>query len=398
MDDPMRELEPTLRHIADRWDGERTDRTLIGLERKRRRARTRARAAVAGGLLSLLAVGAFLLLPGALPRIDRAQRSQDALHTVLADGSHIWRRDAHSEVTVAQTSPLRSELELVRGAARFEVTRREPRLFRVRAGDVTVEVLGTVFDVERVASRTRVSVSRGRVAVSFHAERVELAAGEAGIFPPSGEAARLEGASGGVADELESSAAQPAAPATSPRSSGPAPHVRPKTAAARARGLSAAPSWRAPAEQGEFERAYELLARSPTPVADDVEELLLAADAARLSGHAAAALPFLQRVVERHGRDSRASLAAFTLGGVLMQQLGRPREAESAYARSRELAPNSSLAEDALARQVEAASRAGDAAQARKLAGEYVARYPSGRRLHAVQRFGSLMPSPRAPP
>jgi outer membrane protein assembly factor BamD (BamD/ComL family) len=50
------------------------------------------------------------------------------------------------------------------------------------------------------------------------------------------------------------------------------------------------------------------------------------------------------------------------------------------------------LAEDALARQVEATYRAGDTARARTLATEYLARYPKGRRVHAVQRFGGLTP------
>jgi transmembrane sensor len=121
-----------------------------------------------------------------------------------------------------------------------------------------------------------------------------------------------------------------------------------------------------------------------------VQELLLAADAARLSGHPAQAEPFLRRVMERHASDPRASLAAFTLGGVLMNQLGRPREAEAAYARARALSLSDALAQDAVARQVEAAHRAGDTTRARKLALQYLDRYPNGRRVNAVRRFGGL--------
>jgi transmembrane sensor len=121
-----------------------------------------------------------------------------------------------------------------------------------------------------------------------------------------------------------------------------------------------------------------------------VEELLLAADAARLSGHPEAALPYLERVVDDHARDSRAPVAAFTLGGVLMQQLGRARDAEVAYGKARALSLHSSLAQDALARQVEAAHRAGDATRARALATEYLQQFPAGRRIKAVRRFGGL--------
>ena len=42
------------------------------------------------------------------------------------------------------------------------------------------------------------------------------------------------------------------------------------------------------------------------------------------------------------------------------------------------------------ARQVEALSRAGDSSAALQLAEDYVRRFPSGRKLRSVQRFGGL--------
>jgi len=50
-----------------------------------------------------------------------------------------------------------------------------------------------------------------------------------------------------------------------------------------------------------------------------------------------------------------------------------------------------SLAEDALAREVEAWSRAGETETARVQALIYSQRYPQGRRVHAVRRFGGLL-------
>ena len=90
-------------------------------------------------------------------------------------------------------------------------------------------------------------------------------------------------------------------------------------------------------------------------------DLLLAGDVARLSGHAAAAVAPLSRAVTLHPGDPRAPLAAFTLGRVHLEDLGAPRDAAIAFARARELAPDGPLAEDALAREVEAWSRAGEA-------------------------------------
>ena len=94
--------------------------------------------------------------------------------------------------------------------------------------------------------------------------------------------------------------------------------------------------------------------------------------------------------MEAHSDDPRAALAAFTLGRVLLDELGRPREAQDAFSRARSLAPAAPLAEDALAREVEAASRAGDVARARALAVEYEVAYPAGTRLRAVRRHGGL--------
>jgi hypothetical protein len=73
---------------------------------------------------------------------------------------------------------------------------------------------------------------------------------------------------------------------------------------------------------------------------------------------------------------------------VLLDELGRPREAADAFARAR--ASGGPLAEDALARQVEAASRAGDMAKGRELAREYLRLFPKGRRAKAVSRFSDL--------
>jgi transmembrane sensor len=67
-----------------------------------------------------------------------------------------------------------------------------------------------------------------------------------------------------------------------------------------------------------------------------------------------------------------------------------PREAEAAYARARATSLSGALAQDALARQVEAAHRAGDDGLARSLARDYLERYPQGRRVNAVRRFGGL--------
>jgi transmembrane sensor len=115
-----------------------------------------------------------------------------------------------------------------------------------------------------------------------------------------------------------------------------------------------------------------------------------AADAARLSGHPSNAVRYLESVVDRHARSPVAPLAAFTLGRVYLDQLGQPSQAAAAFERARKLSPHGSLAQDALAREVEALSKGGNAQKAYQRALEYLKRYPSGQRLRAVQLYGGL--------
>lgn len=238
------------------------------------------------------------------------------------------------------------------GAARFSVPHDEGRPFVVTAGDVTVEDLGTTFTVRFTAvDRLNVAVDEGRVRVRAGETDTEVAAG-----------ATLEVPVGPIA----------AAPVKQERAA--------RTVAA---------SWRPLAERGQYEEARTALRKAgPSAVRNDTADLLLAADAARLSGHPAEAVPYLDRVVHGHAHDPRAGLAAFTLGRVLLDELGRPNEAVDAFALARSF--GGPLAEDALAREVEAASRAGDVTRSRELALLYRRLYSSGRRAKAVSRFGGL--------
>ncbi|HEX5064036.1 MAG TPA: hypothetical protein VFV99_31870 [Kofleriaceae bacterium] len=145
-------------------------------------------------------------------------------------------------------------------------------------------------------------------------------------------------------------------------------------------------TWRELARVGEYERAYEVL----DGVHENADDLLMIADVMRLSHHPAEATEPLRRVVRDHADDPRASLAAFTLGRVLLDDLGEAREAAGAFADAIRLAPQGPLAEDALARRVEALARAGDTDEAHALAFQYLDQFPRGRWLRMVRRFGGL--------
>ncbi|MET0388006.1 MAG: FecR domain-containing protein [Polyangiales bacterium] len=437
---PDHSLPAALSHIDDRWDAARTERGLPEVHRRLQRARRRRALLASAGASVAMMVLAYALWPSStLPDADHITRFED--------GSQIELLDANARIVVDEVTRQRMSVQLLDGRVHVEVARRPERRFRVRAGDVVVEVLGTAFDLERAGPRTRVAVTRGRVAVHWPNGSTELAAGEAGWFPKEEAPAEATAADGGSVNELantpeplpgtrvsrrgqpaahmarlsskrgqsahadpqqtstkaerraskdnatglqpsasagESQPPQPATADTDPSSTG-------KRSGTPAQRTSGGPqTWQIQAERGDYKRAYELMPSAPEHVADDVEELLLAADAARLSGHPTEALPYLRRIADQHPRDPRAPLAAFTLAGVLLNQLDRPQDAEAAYARARTLTRSPVLAQDALARQIECAHRAGNTERTRTLARDYLRQYPDGRRAPWVRELSGL--------
>ena len=235
----------------------------------------------------------------------------------------------------------------------------------VRAGAVTITVVGTEFVVERRGARSWVEVFEGEVQVTWAGGNVRLQQGGQGLFPLPGSPA---------SPASDDSAAPPAAP-PSAAPAGPAGYL--------------AEQFRSSAAQGEYAEAYALMTRSPSAVSGSAADLMLAADVARRAGHPGNATVYLERVVRQFPKSAQAPLASFTLGRIYMSS-GRTKEAEQAFARAGLYGDDSPLAEDALARQVEAAHRAGDQARARRLASKYLAKYPKGQRRAAVKRHGGI--------
>jgi transmembrane sensor len=121
-------------------------------------------------------------------------------------------------------------------------------------------------------------------------------------------------------------------------------------------------------------------------VRDEAGDLLLAADAARLSGHPADAVRWLRMLCDRHSSDPRAPVAAFTLGRVL-DDLSQPAEAAAAFRRAGVLSPSGPLAEDALAREAEAWARAARSDDARDACARYLRRFPSGPHVAELRKM-----------
>jgi transmembrane sensor len=328
---------------------------------------------VAGGAVALtLALSRAMQAETSTP-IDTTASAIQPQHIDLGAGAGVHVQPG-ARLDVVERTASRIVVALHEGSARFQVRHDPNRLIRVQAGAVAVEDLGTIFEVEHRGLTARVSVTEGSVSVSFPEpegdarNRVTLDAGKSAIFPAvaSFEAALVD----------EHAAEAPDAPL-------PKADDAPRSVTAPPTG-----GWRELARAGKHGGAYELLApKDFRDVRNDPSDLLLASDAARLSHHPAEAVQLLRRLLSGHARDPRAPSAAFTLGWLLMNELDRPREAASAFARAEALAPGGNLAEDAVARTVEAWYRAGDLPRASAEVKRYRKRYPNGRHVAMLERL-----------
>lgn len=357
-----RQDEPRVKRMWDRIDAARARpgrRQAPPASSRGRRAVWAAAGVVAAAAVAALALfspaatsePAPLTLDGDTP-LAGALSPGDAVR--LSDGSRI-EVEAEARVDVLESSARTVALALRRGRARFVVTPGGPRAWRVDCGGVTVEVVGTVFSVEREGARVSVAVERGSVLVRGddvpdHVQRLE-AGDEIEVGPPA------------IAAAVEEPAPEPAAEAPA------APEVPEIAATPRVRSD----------RRGEDEPAHD---------EDPVSTLLARADAARRSGELADAARVLEQVTTEHPDDPRAALAGYSLARLRLDRLGQPRAAARDFARALALGLPDELAEGARAGRAIALAQAGDARAAGALA-EYLEAHPEGRYRAEVLRWQS---------
>jgi transmembrane sensor len=371
MSNELEELRSARDRIDPGWDAPQMERVLDRVHRRLRAHRIRQRALGALAIAATIAVAIgggvhygrrtapmamptpAAAAPPATPSPSAAPASPEESVMRYPDGSAAFSTAPGTRLQIDEAMGDRVVTSLDHGAARFEVVPDHDREFRVRIETVTVTVLGTIFAVDRGEGSVHVAVRRGRVRVESPGLTTVLEAGDEGDYPFA------VGAAG-----------------------------NPSAAASTALASPAAESWRALARRGRHRDAYALMHGLRPTQAKDAEELLAAADVARLSGHPSEALPFLERVLSDFHGDSRAPLAAFGIGRILLPSA--PAGAASRFAEARALAPNGAIAEDALAREVEAWSRAGIQSKAHAAAVEYLRRYPQGSRVDQVRAMGGI--------
>ena len=357
--------------LAPRFDALRQARNLERIEQRIERSRASRRFGVVFAALAtaVAVVGFFWFLgPAHKPRSataalgSAASAHTPAAETRFGDGSTATALTEGAILELRAASETQMAVVAKSGSFRFDVVPNPARQFVVEVGGVTVRVLGTRFVVGQQGHRVQVSVERGHVEVTWPEGRTELRATESGWFPPLPD---------GRDTPAVPSAAEPA----------PSTAQSPHASSQHSRFVELT-------RNGDYQGAYAIIDQTPQLFGNSAEDLMMAADAARLSNHPRQAVGYLQRITKEHPSDSRAPLAAFTLGRIYMSQLGEPAAAARAFALVRQLAPAGALVEDAWAREAEALSQAGQHEAAQKLVDAYLKHYPSGRRSERLRQLG----------
>lgn len=357
------------------------------------RWRALALAATIGCALAAVGLAFWARGPGALLLEDGSsipaslQASGTARLTTFSDESRV-RLSPRSRLDAIESSERAVAFALRRGHASFSVMPHGPRRWRIDCGAVQVEVVGTVFTVDRSADAVSVSVQRGAVVVRgegvadgvvrlHRGQRIRVAIASVPATSPIAPAtdAQLEATTHG-------GAISPVRPLERAR-------VR-EVASGAATGPGV--TYRDALSRSEYAQAYAALgpggvagASRDARRADDLFDL---ADVARLSGHPTEARAPLSRIVERYASDPRAAMAAFTLGQLELGSLHDAASAATHLERSLSLGLPRSARETAMARLVEALARTGSP-RATQAADAYLAAYPSGRYRDEVAQWGA---------
>lgn len=335
-------------------------RTLVDMLWSAPRLRTAATVLV----LAVTVVGGWRLLgtPPAMqePSADLRLASGDAFTGVftpklgadselrrvsLSDGSSIAALEAGTRLEPLAVSATDVVLHLVEGSVSIHVKKGGPRRWRVEAGAMNIEVVGTTFEVSRRQERSRVSVSEGAVLVR-------------GASLPDG----IRRVAAGEHVEVLTRAPEPVAP--------PSVDVE---------GDRTAPPRERPTPKSVH--------REIQPAAG---ELMAHFDKARAEGKWDAAQLSLESLLRRFPSAPEAGLAAYQLA-MVKQKRGAPiGEINAAFVDALARANAESLRQECYWRLVQVAEAGGDRASAQRWVEASLREFPGGRYAAQLRSRASL--------
>ena len=356
-------------HLVPEITEGRLARQWASLESKLPRPQTGPGWRSAALAVSALALAAGLWwMPASRPESGALVESSDTpVGVQLSDGSSV-ELAAQTRLRVLRDQPTGVEVELADGRASFDVTHVDDRSFTVLASTVAVHVIGTKFEVVRVArpegTEVQVSVERGIVEVerTDRGDARRLTVGERWSvwIPAEPEAEETDTAQEDDVEADEIDGARPSLRAAQRR---------------KGRAHAAHRPARAHAESSKADRIEE------EDKDEVVRDMFARANVARRAGMMAEAAKAYADVIARFPNDdSRAAIAAFELGRIRMDALGDPRGAIQAFNRSLRVRSAASR-EDALARLAICHNTLRDNNACRKARQRYLTEYPGG--VHA---------------
>jgi TolA-binding protein len=148
------------------------------------------------------------------------------------------------------------------------------------------------------------------------------------------------------------------------------------------------PTWQVHADNGDYEPAWTALEAQggfdSVLGKASADQLMLLYEMAVFKKQSGRAMQALRAVVDYVPNDSNAHMAAYQLGAAL-QKAGDNAGADKYFAIARALNPKGDFAEDALARQIQAAAAQGNVELTKKLSEQYEKDFPNGRRIGEVR-------------
>jgi hypothetical protein len=367
---------------------------LAGAERMARNRQRRAIGLVSLGVALVVSVGAsgwmgrlqpaaiqFRVLPGMdLGRVGAyvAPTGDVPLDLKFTEGSLVELKPG-ARARVAATTPLGATVLLETGRAAVDVVHRDRADWTVVAGPYSVRVHGTAFTVE-FDSKTQlfelvmrsgvVSVEGPGISQPVEIRGAQRFVHRAGLA--------LETPETKLPTELApvtTTSPDPSASAIGTES----PTTKERAVVSQASSAPAALTWETQVSRGEYSAVLREAERRGIPLVlstATAAEIMALANAARFSGRVDVGRDGYQALRHRFSGTPAATSAAFLMGRLM--ETSSPGEARRWYDRYEQEAPKGPLVAEAAGRRLLLTQTIGSRAEVRRLAEDYVQRFPDG--------------------
>ncbi|MBN2529191.1 MAG: FecR domain-containing protein [Deltaproteobacteria bacterium] len=329
-------------------------------------------------------VGPLMLQAGA--PIKNTIVTAQPMRTRFSDGSFLDTAKGTSLKLVENTSHSVA-FSMLQGEAYFNIQPGGPRVWRVNCMGIFVTVVGTAFVCRGQSEQVTLEVKRGAVLVDGKGVEKgprKLVAGNAITVGPKHVFTKKDKDNNNDndvnnVDNMNNANENGDNAGRSNLTASRAPHAS-----------AAQPVWKIQAEAGNYIEAFDRLGAdkvaSLTAQSNDVDELFQLSDVARRNGHPRDAIGPLETIIRRFPQNARAALASYTLGRLYLEHLKAPVKATEAFKKALSLGLPAALTETAEAKQIRAMLQY-NTTEGKKLASEYLMRYPDGRYRQKVEAW-----------